>query len=236
MSLVSDDDVPPWARVLGTDECYRAFVDATGRDLLRRGYSSAIWGGKVQISKAGEQQREFGLTNLLQRCTALDPSAYDVAVGAYFDTVFAVLEQEAATDATLRVFESMKAQLRLRLYGNDYVAQVGSALMSYRQADDLFAGLVLDLPKAVRSVGLDLVKAWECESQEVFDLALANVRAEGHLEREDATSNMGTLIVLRGASYFAASHALHGFVPRRAKLGVRSNRLHHPKRLAFERR
>jgi hypothetical protein len=80
--------------------------------------------------------------------------------------------------------------------------------MSYRQADDLFAGLVLELPKAVRSIGLDLAKGWDRESREVFDLALANVRAEGRLEREDAHSDIGTLIVLRGSSYFAASHAL----------------------------
>src|SRR5690348_1156373 len=129
MSFVGDDDVPQWARVLETDECYRAFVEAIGRDLLRRGYSSAIWAGKVQVSRAGEQQREFGLSNLLQRCATYDRGEYDSLVRAYFDTVFAVLEHEASTDAELRIFDNVKARLRLRLYGQEYVAHVGSALM-----------------------------------------------------------------------------------------------------------
>ena len=200
--------IPDWARALGSEDRFQAFVEAVGGELLRRGYSSTILDGKVRVTNPGGRQLDFGLANLVQRCATLPPEDYAGVVRTHFDVVFAVEAEHAAFDAQAGDLDRMRSLLRVRLFNADYVTRAGAAQVTRREADDLFAGLVFNLPNAVRSVGPELVKAWERPLNELFDLALANVRAEGKLERQDFEILKTRVHVLQGPSYFAASHAL----------------------------
>src|SRR5262249_37843035 len=71
-------------------------------------------------------------------------------------------------------------------------------------ADDLRAFVAFDLPSTMITASATDIAAWGRPDEEVVEIGLANVKAEGKLEVEDA----GLVTGLQGASFCSASHAL----------------------------
>ena len=112
------------------------------------------------------------------------------------------------SEAAIEDFDEIKDRLRVRLYSASQVAQAGATTVVRREADDLFAGLALDLPGAAREVGADLIGRWSRPVTDVFALALANVRKEVQFEREEVETDMGLLVCLYSPNEYASTHAL----------------------------
>ena len=191
-----------------SDPAYYAFIRVVDRYFVSRGSAYAISDGVLRLTENSRQNREYGLSNLVLRCASLSLDEYAVAVESHFDALFAVEAGQTKFESDAEDFDKIKERLRVRLYNADYVARAGSAQVSRREADDLFAGLVLDLPNAVRNVGADLIEGWSRPLTDVFELALSNVLSEAKFEREVIHTKEGELVNLYSPNYYAATHAL----------------------------
>lgn len=198
----SRDDVPEWARFFDKSG-YRAFLEAVGADLTRRGLAHRIEDGVVEIEGVSER---CGLLNLAQGCNQSPPEEWTALVARHFDCL---LGGDAARAESVRAdFEKAKPLLKVRLYPADTLAE--DVRLVHREAfPGVIAALVLDLPETIQSLTPEHVARWGRPAEELFALGIQNVRAEGRPQPEQFGSpEEGLMTALLGDSFFTATHAL----------------------------
>ena len=200
----SRDDVPEWARFFDADS-YRAFLEHVGADLKRRGLMYGIDDGVVEIRRIGAPLKSLGLLNLAQACNLSERDEWPSIVASHFDLIVdADLDSAAGFDD----FAAVRPLVKLRLYPPDYAEQ-GVDLVASRPIPEVIAAVVLDLPQTVRTVTEENLKSWGRSREEIFDLALANVRAGEAPARQDVPlEEGGTLAAYLGDDFFTATHGL----------------------------
>lgn len=207
----SRDDVPEWARFFDA-RAYRAFLEAVGADLKRRGLMYEIDDGVVEIRRLGVAPRKLGLLNLAQSCNLSDRAEWPGVVAAHFDLIV-----DADADAAFDDFASVRSLVKLRLYPPDYAEQ-GVDLVASRPIPETIAAVVLDLPQTIRTVTADNLAAWGRSCEEILDLALSNVRdAEPPARQELPMEEGGTLTAYLGDDFYVATRAL--LLPEAGRFG-----------------
>lgn len=198
----SRDDVPEWARFFAAD-AYRAFLEAVGADLRRRGLMYEIDDGVVEIRRLGAPPKKLGLLNLAQTCNLAERDDWPATVSAHFDLIVNV-----DPDETLSDFERARPHVKLRLYPPEYAEQ-GVDLVASMPIPGVVAAVVLDLPQTIRTVTAKDVKAWGRTREELFALALQNVRAGRAPVRQDLElEEGGTLAAFLDDDFFTATRVL----------------------------
>jgi len=205
----SRDDVPEWAKFFPPQD-YRAFLGAVDEELSRRGLSYEFGDGTVHVRPDGGEAADYGLLNLAQTCHAAGRSEWSSTIREHFDNAFRSSRDSEELDAKSGSLEAVRPFLKVRLYHTDYLDQMGGVGIVHRvPAEGLIETLVYDLPGSVRTVPPDHVKKWGTETDELFRIGLANVKAEPPPVRQTFDIGKGAVIqALVGDSFFTASHAL----------------------------
>jgi len=205
----SRDDVPEWAKFFPPDE-YRDFLIAVDDELRRRGLPYELGDGTVQVAPDGGDPGDYGLLNLAQTCHAAERSEWPTTIREHFDNAFRSSRDSEELDAKSGDLNAVRSFLKVRLYHTDYLDQMGGTGLVHRvPADGLIETLVYDLPGSVRTVPPDHVRKWGVEADELFQIGLANVKAEPPPARQTFDVGKGAVLqALVGDSFFTASHAL----------------------------
>ena len=199
--------VPAWASMFAPEE-WAWFVATLAAELERRDivHRFDMESGQVHV-EVTDAPNVLGLSNLLQVCRGRPRDGWAGAIRHHFDIAFDVKDgrtaEELASDWKLA-----RDSVKLRLYVRDNLPDV--PLVTWELADSLVAVLTFDLPDTVITVRLADREQWDVTDDDLYDIALANVRGEGLLPATDIELGEGaTLRLLEGGStFFAASHAL----------------------------
>lgn len=200
-------DPPDWARFFDA-RGYLAFQEAVRRDLEQRGleFQIAEDGGVIELLH-NEDTYSLGLGNLAQICNQNPRWKWAGVVRDHFDRILNTTAQTDVLDALGADFETGRDCLKLRLFPADLAAQ--DSMIVRPLADGLIAAIVFDLPESVASVHRDQVASWGLSDDELFEIGLNNVRAEGRPRAMEMPAHDGAkLTLLSGDSFFVASHAL----------------------------
>jgi hypothetical protein len=199
----SRDDVPGWARFFEPG-AFRAFLAVLDAELRRRSLDYDIADGVLRL--AGTGQGEYGLVNLAQVCNLAPRNEWTALVASHFDTLLAGESESASLDGLAADFEKARPLLKVRLYSDAYPA---GAAVHRAPAPGVVAVLVYDLPNSVASVPVNHARRWGRADDDLFTLAVANVRAGGLLDVQPTDITDGVVVhALLGRSFFTATHAL----------------------------
>ncbi|MDB4944411.1 MAG: hypothetical protein JWP97_3945 [Labilithrix sp.] len=201
--------VPGWAATFVPEE-WAWFMATVATDLDARNVKHAIDvdSGTVETETPGTGAPHLlGLANLVQVCRANGRDHWPALVKHHFDIAFEAAHTNAA-ERLARDWSLAREHVKLRLYVRDNLPDV--PLVTWEVADELLAVLTFDLPETVISVRLEDRERWGVSDDELYEVALANVRAEGLLETRtiDLEDDTSLHVLEGGATFFAASHAL----------------------------
>jgi hypothetical protein len=132
----------------------------------------------------------------------VERSVWPEIVGRHFDAMVST-----STDAEFATAEAARAVLKARLVGDGFLAGVPAKPAARRVAADLQLVLGYDMPDAVRIPERAEVLAWG-EEDELFELALAQTRAEPGIELKHSDVDGSPVSLVSGDSFFTATHAL----------------------------
>ncbi|HMP59227.1 MAG TPA: hypothetical protein PKD86_07730 [Gemmatales bacterium] len=188
---------PAWARFFTKTEYYW-FIDLIHQYFTRRQQRYVLEVGVVRVldGMPGGVQR-CGLLNLAQRCKQEgDLGQWGELVAVHFDGFRQHLVESEKVQELAQDFERVAPLLaRHCVFRSDVPGTV--------------TGLVYDLPTSIQNVRPCDVEHWDREPDELFQMALDNVRLHSIPTHAQVEVGEGlTLEVLSGADYYVATHAL----------------------------
>ena len=205
---------PPWAKGLSRHD-YDELLDLIVSDLGGRGLRGRYRDDRILLGDG----RELGLVSLTNHCVDEVRSAWPDVVKIWLDTLLD--EDDGELAGILDRFDEVRPLLKAR------VLPVGigdpSALVSRTVACGLELALMVDLPEVVRSVSPSDALPWGVAEDDLFRIALANVREQDPpIIQELPGENGVALTALTGSSFFTATHALWAdqFVPTEPENGL----------------
>lgn len=191
-----------WAPFFSETEL-RMFLTLVEAEVQSHGIGYRMGDGLVEVEWEDGPQ-SLGLSNLAQVCKNLAATDWPAAVTKHFDLVFGSASEEANLRAMVHDFEQVKPFLRLRLYD----AWVEEQVLRH-VGDGLVAALVFDLPSAMRSVSRSEMKVWGRTDDELYAIALDNLKLEEPPETQVIRGAEDVPIqVVEGGSYYTATRAL----------------------------
>jgi hypothetical protein len=200
---------PDWAGFFQPVE-FSTFLNMIKADLDRRGLLTHIDGpnGVVMLRNPGQEAQRLGLQNLAQMCHTQDCARWPEVIARHFSTVLNMDEASQLLEDCARDFEKARGLIKVRLYPRDW-ASMSVPTVYEELAEGFVAALVYDLPDRIGSVHPDHAAAWNVSQQDLFEIGLANVRANDLVKHAHTDlPKGGTLQHLIGDTFFAASHAL----------------------------
>ena len=221
MTKLGDDTagtVPPWAAVFAPEE-WAWFVATVAADLEERRvvHRFDMETGCVHVEPSSDARAPvpaparsphvLGLSNLVQVCRGRPRDTWASAIAHHFDVAFDIKDGRTAEELS-QDWRLARERVKLRLYVRSNLPEV--PLVTWEIADGLVAVLTFDLPETVISVRLEDRERWDVADDDLYDIALANVRGEGLLPATDIDlGDRASLHLLEGGrTFFAASHAL----------------------------
>lgn len=191
-----------WAPLL-SESSARMLLTLVEAEMQSRGVPYKMEDGAVDV-ELGDGPQSLGLHNLAQVCASIPAADWPEAVQAHFDLVFGSAREEAELAAEIADFDRVKSRLRVRLYESPVEAHVSRLVGA-----GIAAGLVFDLPSAMRSVARAEAELWGRSDEELFDLALGNLSLEQPPETQTIKGPEEVpIVVVEGTSYYTASRAL----------------------------
>src|SRR5262249_21744101 len=133
---------------------------------------------RVDLPMHARVPNVLGLQNLAQVCRARPRGAWPAAIRHHFDVAFDVKDGQAA-DELAKDWSLAKRERKLRLYVEHHVPDV--PVVAWPIAEGLLAVLTFDLPDTVISVRKEDRERWAVPDDELFRIALENVKNEGRL-------------------------------------------------------
>jgi hypothetical protein len=184
------------------------FLTLVEAEVRRLGVAYRMGDGFVEVD-AEDGPQNLGLSNLAQVCASAPVVDWPGIIKTHFDLVFGSVAEENALRSVVHDFEQVRSLLRIRLYESWIEDQVGRQL-----APGLVAGLVFDLPSAMRSVSRSEADVWHRSDDDLFELALANLDLEEPTQQQVIHGpDEVPITVVEGSSYYTASRGLQ--LPKR---------------------
>lgn len=191
-----------WAPFL-VDPQREVFLTLVEAEVRRFGVGYRMGDGFVEV-EAEDGPQNLGLSNLAQVCASTPVVEWPTIIHSHFELVFGSVAEENALRVVVHDFDQIRSLLRVRLYESWLEDQVGRQL-----APGLVAGLVFDLPSAMRSVSRSEADVWRRSDDELFELALTNLALEQPTQEQVIRGPDDVPItVVEGSSYYTASRAL----------------------------
>ena len=201
---------PEWARFFSPRQWQR-FVDAVLMDMRSRKAIVRYRADGVILAQLGTEQQEaqFSLTNLAQRCRHASETKWSEVIMNHFDQVIRNIGNQAEEHEALQDFAQLCEQLAVRLIASGTLPFDGMAAVR-NDIPELVSYLALDLPSTVRSVAHTDVEHWGKTPGELYQIGLENILTRHTNFRVETTEPEPgvALIIAMGDDYFVSSHAL----------------------------
>jgi len=204
------ETMPSWASFFSGDQ-YAEFRNIVEDHFRKKGQSIA-WGDGILVLKPEEPGglHQLGLVNLAQLCARNEASDWPSIVDDHFNTLDKSQSEQRVLEQRLPDFERVRELLSVRLWPEGYLKELDSARMIHRRdLPGTISALVYDLPSSIRNVTPAEIASWGVPIDELFDIALENVRETciPDLSEQDIGNGL-QVYVLSDESFFVASYAL----------------------------
>jgi hypothetical protein len=195
---------PEWASFFSLGE-WEAFIREVQRYFDDRGVAYHIDGGMVNMEDGSQQ---YGLGNLAQMCRQLKRHDWAAFIQSHFSTMEQSEQETHDLELKIGDFMQVKGMLMVRVMADDSIP-TDFPLVSRVDLPGTISFIVFDLPSTVRSVRGNEAEVWGRDAEELFAIALDNVRRNAqpdvsHQELKDGQE----AIIFSGESFYIASHAL----------------------------
>jgi hypothetical protein len=204
-----DEPAPEWASFFKPGEFaeFCAAVESALKE-MGRSYEIDASAGVVLAEEPGQEEpNRFGLLNLAQMCRQAPRLDWPSIIHRHFGQI--LRHRAEADDLMKRLesdFEAAWPLLKVRLYPADTPLDPSAV---QHPAEGLLAALVYDLPETVMSVSKDHIARWGMPADELFKIALENVRNEPGIQDELLEiPGRVSFHILNGSSFFTATQAL----------------------------
>jgi hypothetical protein len=199
--------VPEWAGFF-TPERYARFQREIQRHFQRNEIACRIEDGFVFVFQGGDPEPRYrwGLLNLAQVCNQSPDKEWPEHIRGHFDAMARSEQEHAQLEAQMGDFAAIRERLGVRLGPPDMPRD----LMIWREdIPGVLSYIVIDLPSSMVTVNGDALSRWGISSQQLFDMALENLRKQGRpdVTRFEMEKDLA-LAALLGDSFFTASQAL----------------------------
>lgn len=204
--------VPAWAQSFLTPGEHAEFTRLVSLELARLDLPIDVdfLRGQAQVRHSGRAGGRINLINLAQLCKIRPRPAWAVEIEQFFDGVRRTYLYPASILEQMERFEAVRSRLKVRLHPETYMDHLDAPLLVLRKiADGISALLVCDMGYANVSVPRAMAESWGKPLDEIFELAVGNVRAEGRLVESHGAALGGPPVDLLGSeSNYAATHLL----------------------------
>ena len=196
---VKGEAVPGWADFMDAGEYaeFRRLTDQWLRD-HRPGFRE-IEGGRVRVSLADGGEADLGLINLAQMCHMSGRDTWQELIAEHFGR--SLWSPFPGLDLS---FEQARSMIKVRLHPD--CAPFAEMGLSRRIAPGVLALLVLDDLQAIRALVPEELERWNRPADELWDLGLANVRAQE--KPHFAPPEPDALGMISSTGFFAATWAM----------------------------
>jgi hypothetical protein len=195
--------VPWWVQGFMDAGQYEAFEAALHADLRSRGWTWRQEDDGIFVDGApGEEPTVYGLTNIAQRCAAIDRSDWPVAIKDHFDHVSGTLAGLPDDDLG---WEGARPLLKLRVFTVDQAESM--SMVSYPLTPVLVAALVVDYPTTVRMLVREHIADWP-PVDELYAVALENLRADPAPDWQRVGIGPEAFLAMLDDSFFTAARVL----------------------------
>ena len=201
--------VPEWAPYFSREQ-FERFVNELGA-YFKRARSKMIFADtklpRVTVTGGTFPPGQYGVINLAQTCAQADPAEWPQRIADHFDALAAAAGDHERFNVRAAAFEQVSEMLAVRI--GDEQSLPTDKLLLRRDLPGTISYLVFDLPNSVESVPLELPGKWGKTPDELFAVALANVKrlAEPRVERVEIRPGV-SFTACHGDSFFTASFAL----------------------------
>jgi hypothetical protein len=201
---------PAWAAFF-SDEQYQKFRRLV-EDYFRGKNQQYTWGDGVISLQPGTEGNvhQLGLVNLGQLCARNEEKEWGQIVADHFRTLEKSQSEQKVLEGRLTDFDRVRELLAVRLWPASYLDELDAERMIFRtDLPGTISALVYDLPSSIRNVTPDECGTWGKEKDELFSLALDNVREICIPDVSEQDIGDGIRVtLLSDESFFVASHAL----------------------------
>ena len=202
------EPAPAWARFFN-DEQFGAFKHLIDEHFRARN-QKIEWGDGALILRQPEGMQQLGLTNLAQLCARNDGDEWKQIVDDHFRTLEKSQSEQRVLEDRLTDFARVSELLAVRLWPDKFLGDLDTSKMIQRHdLPGTISALVYDLPSSIRNVTPDEVAGWGRDPDELFRIALANIRETCIPDvSQQSLGDDIDVFVLSDESFFVASHAL----------------------------
>ena len=170
--------VPEWSSFFNDKE-YSLFIREVDNYFKKLNIRYEIQGGQVMVDEKEFGSGQLGLLNVAQLCKQVGPKNYREMIARHFLAMTKVSQFDMQFAKVNDDFEEMKKYFGVRLYNDEYVAQVGKEnTVGKNFSGDIYAMVVLDLPNSVMSIKPEQPLAWNKTVDELFEIGISNMKAK----------------------------------------------------------
>jgi len=201
---------PDWATFLSPRQ-FRTFRGLVEHRFAVRSHQ-CVWGDGVLTldPRQNDGLSHVGLANLAQLCAHAPETEWSNLIEEHFRILSRSQSEQRRLDQIIRDFDKVSEILSVRIWPEDCLGSRDERRMIWRKdLPGTVTALVYDLPSSVRNVRPEEAKVWRKSENELFDLALENVRETCIPDLTDQELGDGMQATLfADESFFVASHAL----------------------------
>ncbi len=205
-----DEGVPDWARFF-TPGQYERFVACIREHFSQQGVEAAIDDGILTTtSPAGAQPMQLGLLNLAQRCHLAGDALglWRKIVAEHFDKLKASAREQQDLAGVIGDFSRIRPHLALRIWPEEAMTNLMGKVVSRQDLDGTLTMLAIDMPSGIGSVAIDQIAPWGLSEDELFAIALDNIRRNFPVQVSNVGSADKPIVLLSADHYYVATHAL----------------------------
>jgi len=203
-------EAPSWANFFSADE-YNRFIDLIERYFREKKLRYRLGDGVVFLEQTQRgDNHQLGLFNLAQLCARHSADDWNGIITDHFQTMEKSQREQHVLEERLTDFERVEELLSIRLWPEDYLGQIDSEKIIHRvDLPGTISALVFDLPSSIRNVTPEEAETWGKSHEELFAIALEQVRENCIPDKSDQQLSPQVAVrLLSDESFFVASHAL----------------------------
>lgn len=201
----NNPEIPNWASAFDEKE-YSTFRSELDSYFDKLNVDYKIGDGVIEISENIFGFGILGLTNVLQFCKQEKPSHYRHIISDHFDSMLRAHKFDDEFNKIVSDFEKIKQYIGVRLYDNEYVANIGQKLtIGQNFAGDIYSMVVFDLPDSVINIKPEQTDKWNKTNEELFTIGINNIKAKYPFSISQENFGEFDIWFIQGEHFFTAN-------------------------------
>lgn len=201
----NESERPKWASAFNEEE-YSIFKFEIDNYFNKLNVDYKFGEGVIEINENIFGFGILGLTNVLQFCKQEKPKQYRQIISDHFDSMIRAHKFDDEFNKIVSDFEKIKQYIGVRLYDNEYVANIGQELTIGKNfAGDIYSMIVFDLPDSVINIKPEQTSEWGITNEELFIIGLDNIKAKYPLTISRENFGEFEIWFIQGEHFFTAN-------------------------------